>query len=88
METHESSRWKEMLTAQEFFQDVLRVSEGVGYSALNQGQFPFVVRIGRQWRIPRDAMLAWLAQSEAAGASWQGQPAAHTDESKEAHFGR
>ena len=56
-----------VMTAEEFF-TFLRVGHTVGYDSLRRGTFPFAVRVGRQWRIPRDAMLQWLAQEKAASA--------------------
>lgn len=51
-----------ILTAREFFQ-FLRIGDTAGYIALNRLDFPFAIRVGAVWRIPRDAMLDWLAQA-------------------------
>jgi hypothetical protein len=69
-------------TPGEFFA-FMRPDHTVGYATLGCGVFPFAIRVGRQWRIPRDAMLQWLTQEKAAGASWQVQPAANESERSE-----
>jgi len=60
-----------VMTAEELF-EFLRIGSTAGYLALNRGDFPFAVKIGSLWRIPRDAMLDWLSQAKAAGAGDMG----------------
>lgn len=56
----------ELLTAKEL-QNLLNVDRSTIYRMVSRGQLP-AIRVGNQWRFPREAIEAWLAR--------QAQPAA------------
>ncbi len=65
---------------------LLSVSRSRCYELIYQGVIP-AMRVGATWRVPRLALERWIAaQTEAAGASWQGQPAAEAKGSEVASF--
>lgn len=45
---------------------LIRLGRTAFYEALRRGELPFARRVGRQWRIGRDALLQWVGQIEAA----------------------
>jgi excisionase family DNA binding protein len=71
---YEAIELPQVLTPEEA-RSVLRLGRTTFYEALRRGELPFARRVGRQWRIGRDALLQWIGQDEAAGLI-AGQPAA------------
>lgn len=41
---------------------LLRISRGAAYQAIHRGEIPGARRVGRSFRVSRDAVLAWLGQ--------------------------
>lgn len=63
----------------------LSISRSRAYELCAAGIMPGVVRFGASIRIRRADLEEWVAalgQDEAAGASWQGQPAAKSEEKR------
>lgn len=50
-----------MLTVKDI-QEILRIGQGASYHLLHQNAFP-VLKVGNQFRIPRDAFFAWTAEA-------------------------
>jgi excisionase family DNA binding protein len=61
---------KELMTVPEMC-EVLRVSTDIGYGLVHQGAVP-AVRLGRQIRVPRAALLQLLEQSAMANVTIDG----------------
>jgi excisionase family DNA binding protein len=55
-----------LLTVQELA-DFLHVGKNVAYEQCHHPDFP-VVRIGKQLRIPRDALMSWLESQAGLGS--------------------
>ena len=72
--TAQSDNLPPILTVEEAAR-YLRIGRSAAYEAVRTGAIPHV-KVGKLYRIPRAMLLGWLEQSEAAGASWQGGPAA------------
>jgi excisionase family DNA binding protein len=64
----------------------LRIGRSSAYELARTGMLP-AIRLGRTLRVSRAALLAWVeaqaqsGQKQAAGASWQGQPAGFAERS-------
>ncbi len=64
MKTQDKSELPHVLTAEEA-RMIMRKGRSSFYESLARGDLPFAKRVGRQWRIGRDALMQWLAQEQA-----------------------
>lgn len=53
-----------LLTVQEVA-DLLRTTRAAIYAAVERGQLPGVIRLGRSLRFRRERLVQWLAEKEA-----------------------
>lgn len=54
------SQYDAVLSVKEL-QEILNIGRNTAYALLNSGAIPSL-RIGKKWRIPRDAVLHYLGQ--------------------------
>ena len=54
------NQYDEVLTVAEL-QEILNIGRNTAYALLNSGEIPSF-RIGKKWRIPKDAVLHYLGQ--------------------------
>ena len=60
-ETTELDTLPEVITVGELAK-LLRIARGSAYRAVNAGEVPGVIRVGKSLRLHRDTVLRWMAQ--------------------------
>ena len=50
--------------------ELLRVTDRTLYDLCRQGKVPGAAKVGGQWRLDREKLLAWLAEGGEAAVDW------------------
>lgn len=50
--------------------ELLRLTDRTLYDLCRQGKLPGAAKVGGQWRLDREKLLAWLAEGGEAAVEW------------------